>query len=171
MDRSLQEKRVKDKHLLLEQNEPFAILDEKTGELRNVGYLGTDSSNCSLDFSPSESDFVCVDASDGSFPESQDNMSCDEIPDPTTGLLSVTKDGDGRAKKRSSAGQSDKSQWKRQKNAQARLKGEPYLDFKKDERGKYVQIACKPAKGLREHCGGHVREKKRGGPRQRFTCK
>lgn len=71
-------------------------------------------------------------------------MSIHEILDLATGLFSVAQNNDGRAKKRRSRGQSDRSQWKRQKNAEARLK-EAYTGFKKDERGKYVQIACKPA--------------------------
>ncbi|KAJ8931124.1 hypothetical protein NQ314_016005, partial [Rhamnusium bicolor] len=47
---------------------------------------------------------------------------------------------DGRKRKRKSKGQSDPSQWKRQKNAKLRLKGNEYQGFKKNSSGKYQQI-------------------------------
>ncbi|CAG4940469.1 unnamed protein product [Colias eurytheme] len=173
MDRCYRGKRMV--QLSLKQNESSTILDENTGEFRNVDYMrsptSTNSSVGSLDFSKSVSDYIpSDDDSDITFYEEQYNETCEEILDPSTGLFTVTQDGDGRAKKRRTRGQGDRSQWKRQKNSEARLKGKAYTGFKKDERGKYVQIACKPAKSLGKRCRGHVREQKQGGPKQFFTC-
>ncbi|KAL4717777.1 hypothetical protein ACJJTC_000926 [Scirpophaga incertulas] len=144
MDRCARGKRMV--QLSLQQNESSAresslktVLDEQTGELRNVTCLNsqssTDSFNCSLDFSKSESDYVPSEDSDITFCEDLDNMSDEEILDPGTGLFTKAKIG-----------------------------------FKKDEMGKYVQIACKPAKSLGQRCKGHIRESKQRGPKQSFTC-
>ncbi|CAG4934395.1 unnamed protein product [Parnassius apollo] len=157
MDRCYRGRRMV--QLSLQQNESLVgesssgtALDEKTGELSNVagGILpspsSTDSNNCSLDFSKSEFDYVPSEDSDMTFCE--DNMSGGEelLLYPATGLFTTAQNGGGRAKKRRSRGQDDRSQWKWQKNAEAKLKGEAYTGFKKGERGKYVQIACKSAK-------------------------
>lgn len=178
MDRCLRGKRMV--QLSLQQNESSdgesKVLNEKTGEFCNVdlslrSQSSTDTSDCSLNVPDSESDYVPSEDidSDVTFCEDED-ISGEEILDPATGLFTKPQNSDGRAKKRRSRGQGDQSQWKRQKNAEARLKGEQYIGFKKDERGKYVQIACKPAKKIGQRCKGHIREKKQRGPKQCFTC-
>ncbi|CAH0728134.1 unnamed protein product, partial [Brenthis ino] len=152
------------------------VLDEVTGEFRPTLADARDQFDLSDDETFYEiSDFESVEPSDPEFvvdnilQNSSSDTEIEEVLDEQRGQLTRKRKRDGRQKKRNSKGKADRSTWKRIKNAEARLKGEQYEGFQKDEHGKYQQTVVRPAKTLQSPCNGHTKTQHRG-PQQQFEC-
>lgn len=163
------------------------ILDEATGEFRPITesqdiFLQSDgsdneerifdNSSSDSDYHPYNSDSTTDDLNTGM----ADEIIYDDILDESTGQITRVYKDNGRKRKHRSKGKADRSEWKRQKAQQARLKGEAYEGFQKDENGKYKQTLLRPAKSLQPGCRGHVdiqeeQPQPKGGPKQNFKCK
>ncbi|CAK1594879.1 unnamed protein product [Parnassius mnemosyne] len=154
-----------------------AVLDEKTGEFlqepvclnsREPSDVTDDETFCGF------SDVESVIPSDPEFVADEDTIITDsseveEILNERCGTLTRKRKSNNRKKERMSKGKAEKSEWKRIKNSEARLKGEQYVGFQKDQDGKYQQTLVRPAKGLQEACNGHSKIQ-HGGPRQQYEC-
>lgn len=114
---------------------------------------------------PSDPEFVV----DNNLEDTSTDSEVEELLDERCGQITRKRKKNGRKKKRKSKGQADKSQWKRIKNSEARLKGEQYEGFQKDQDGKYQQTVVRPAKVLQNRCNGHTKIQ-HGGPQQQFEC-
>lgn len=130
-----------------------------------------ESNNVQL--SDNETDFSCDSGELYEPPENDENVAAEvevgaEEIDNNNGS-SIEQSEESRPRKRK--GESDSSEWKRQKNAKLRVKGKSYLGFKKNEHGKYEQVHMKGAKTVRPRCEGHSTARlSKGGPRQNFEC-
>lgn len=167
--------------LVTAQSSPFtfeqcAELDEITGEFRPAAACSREQGDSSGDDTICDfSDLETVNSSDPEYvvedlQDPRSDSEVEEVLDEQCGRLTRKRKRSGRKKKRNSKGQADKLTWKRIKNTQARLKGEQYEGFQKDQDGKYQQTVVRSAKVLQSPCKGHTFIEHTKGPKQQFDC-
>jgi len=161
---------VNDENLPLQEDATLTALDgvDTYNKVPSPSLSTTDAYNeeCYQDdpFQGSDSDSEYLSSEDTN---DENNTELEDASDQEEDRLEQNKD-DGRRRKRKSKGQGDHLQWKRAKNAEARVRGHSYTGFRKNNLGKYEQTAHKEERKLRPRCKGHKQALK--GPQQKFQC-